>query len=153
MLPLRFEPSPILSRSTGRGDRKSCARPSMSNSVMRDRLWTLQHRFAPYLFVAPFVILFCCFWIYPLGRSAMLSFYKAVGPKNLRFAGLENFRFLLHDTLFWIAVGNTLVYTIGYLIIQIPSALGLALMLNSRLVRWRSFFRFAFFTPILVGQV
>ena len=119
----------------------------------RDRLWKFQHQFAPYFFVAPFVLLFCCFMIYPLGRSAMLSFYKAVGPKNLKFNGLENYSFMIHDKLFWIAVGNTLLYTIGYMTIQIPASLGLALMLNSRLVKWKPFFRFAFFTPILVGQV
>ncbi len=121
--------------------------------MQRDRLWAFQHRYAPYFFVAPFVILFCCFMIYPLGRSAMLSFYKAIGPQNLKFVGLGNFNFMIHDVLFWIAVANTIAYTIGYLLIQIPASLGLALMLNSRLVRWRSFFRFAFFSPILVGQV
>lgn len=119
----------------------------------RDRLWTWQHRYAPYLFVAPFVILFCCFLLYPLGRSIMLSFYKAVGPRNLKFEGLGNFRFMMTDYLFWIAVGNTILYTIGFLIIQIPAALGLALMLNSPRTKLRSFFRFAFFTPHLVGQV
>src|SRR5689334_21736423 len=119
----------------------------------RDRWWAWQHRFAPYLFVAPFVILFCCFLIYPLGRSIELALYKAVGPRNLRFEGLGKFRFMLTDYLFWIAVGNTVAFTIGYLLIQIPASLGLALMLNSKRTRFRSFFRFAFFTPHLVGQV
>src|SRR5687768_10469393 len=122
-------------------------------SPSRDRLWTIQHRYAPYLFIAPFVILFCCFLLYPLGRSITLSFYKAVGPRTLKFEGLGNFRFMLTDYLFWIAVANTVVYTIGFLMIQIPAALGLALMLNSPRTRFRSFFRFAFFTPHLVGQV
>ena len=119
----------------------------------RDRLWTFQYRYAPYFFIAPFIVLFCGFMLYPLGRSAMLSFYKAIGPQDLKFTGLDNYRFMIHDKLFWIAVANTVLYTIGYLTIQIPTSLGLALMLNSRLVRWRSFFRFAFFSPILVGQV
>jgi len=125
----------------------------MSTLASRDRLWTLQARLAPYLFVAPFILLFASFMIYPLARSAILSCYKAVGPKNLKFTGFDNYIFLIHDRLFWIAVLNTLGYTIGYLIIQIPASLLLALMLNSRIVKWRSFFRFAFFTPILVGQV
>jgi ABC-type sugar transport system permease subunit len=121
--------------------------------VNRDRLWAWQHRYAPYLFVAPFVILFCCFLLYPLGRSVALSFYKAAGPKHLVFTGLENFRFLLVDRLFWLAVLNTVVFTITFLILQIPVALGLALMLNSKRIWFRNFFRFAFFSPQLVGQV
>src|SRR5215204_2768572 len=118
----------------------------------RDRLWALQHRYAPYLFIAPFVVLFCCFLIYPLGRSVMLAFHKAVGPRNLKWEGFGNFDFMFHDYLFWIAVGNTVLYTVGFLSIQIPGALGLALMLNSPRTRFRAFFRFAFFTPHLVGQ-
>src|SRR3954462_12697237 len=113
----------------------------------RDRWRAFQSRYAPYFSVAPFVILFCCFLIYPLGRSVELSFYKAVGPKHLKFDGLGNFKFILTDYLFWFAVGNTVVFTIGYLLIQIPAALGLALMLNSPRTKLRNFFRFAFFTP------
>src|SRR6266511_2583359 len=64
------------------------------STASRDRWWAIQHRFAPYLFIAPFVVLFCCFLIYPLGRSIELSFYKAVGPKSLKFDGLGNFRFV-----------------------------------------------------------
>ncbi len=119
----------------------------------RDRLWAWQYRYAPYLFVAPFVILFCCFLLYPLGRSITLSFYKAAGPKHLVFAGFENFRFLLLDRLFWLAVLNTVAFTVAYLVLQIPVSLGLALMLNSKRIWFRNFFRFAFFSPQLVGQV
>jgi ABC-type sugar transport system permease subunit len=45
------------------------------------------------------------------------------------------------------------MFTILYLALQIPLSLGLALLLNSRSVRFRNFFRFAFFTPYLVGNV
>jgi ABC-type sugar transport system permease subunit len=125
----------------------------MFSPATRDRFWTWQHRYAPYLFMAPFIVLFCCFLIYPLGRSIILSFYKAVGPRNLRFEGLGNYRFIITDYLFWIAVANTVTYTVGFLSIQIPAALGLALLLNNPRTRFRAFFRFAFFTPHLVGQV
>jgi ABC-type sugar transport system permease subunit len=121
--------------------------------MLRQRLWKLQHRYAPYMFVAPFVILFLCFMIYPLGRSVILSLYKTAGPKNLRFVGLENYAFLLKDRLFYIALANTFYFTITMILVQIPLALGLAIMLNSKRVRGRSVFRFAFFSPHLVGQV
>src|SRR4051812_44351303 len=121
--------------------------------MMRAKLWAFQARYSPYLFVSPFIILFCTFLIYPLCRSFMLGFYKTAGPRNQLFIGLENYHFLLKDQLFWIAVGNTTLYVLMFLSIQIPASLGLAMLLNSKLVRCRSFFRFAFFSTHLVGQV
>jgi ABC-type sugar transport system permease subunit len=127
--------------------------PATTTITARQRLWALQHRYAPYFFTAPFVILFCTFMIYPLGRSIVLSMHKAIGPAHLKFVGLDNYRFLLFDRLFWLASINTAGYAVIFISIQIPLSLGLALLLNSKAVRGRNFFRFAFFTPVLVGQV
>src|SRR5437867_3785661 len=84
-----------------------------------DRLWALQHKYAPYLFVSPFVILFCVFLIYPLGRSIVLSLYKTAGPNHMKFVGLGNYRFLLSDLLFWRGAMNTAIYAILLLSLQI----------------------------------
>jgi ABC-type sugar transport system permease subunit len=120
----------------------------------QDRLWALQRRLAPYLFVSPFFILFCVFMLYPLVRSLLLSFYKTAGPNLQVFVGLDNYRFLLgHDILFWLAVANTVLFAVAFLVVQIPVSLGLAILLNSSNVRFRNFFRFSFFSPYLVGQV
>src|SRR5688500_10304558 len=118
-----------------------------------ERLWRLQHRCAPYLFLAPFVLIFCAFMLYPLCRSVVLSFYKAVGPRKLQFVGLDNYRFLLGDVLFWRSVLNTVYFAVLFLTIQIPLALGLSVLLNSRRVIGRSFFRFALFSTHMVGGV
>jgi len=120
---------------------------------MRQRLWTLQSRCAPYLFIAPFVALFCTFMLYPLGRSVVMSLYTWSGPRSRRFLGLGHYRYFLHDPVFGIAVLNTVIYTIGYLSLQIPCSLGLALLLNGRRVRFRNLFRFVFFSSHLVGNV
>lgn len=118
-----------------------------------ERLWKFQHRFAPYFFIAPFVVLFAVFLLYPLASSVQLSFYKTAGAREMKFVGLDNYRFLLTDSLFWIAVGNTTYFAVLFLSLQIPIALGLAVLLNSEKVRFRNFFRFAFFSPHLVGGV
>ena len=121
--------------------------------MKRDRFWIWQQRNAPYLFVAPFVVLFCTFMLYPLVRSVVLSLYNTSGPRSTRFVGLDNFLFILKDQLFHIALLNTLGYALAGLALQIPLALGLALALNSKKVRGRNVFRFAFFAPHLVGNV
>jgi len=116
-------------------------------------LFRLQHRYAPYLFVSPFVALFLTFTLYPLVKSILLSFYITNGPKSQIFVGLENFRFLWSDPVFHKAVWNTCVYAFFSVFLQLPMSLGLAMLLNSALVRGRNFFRFSFFSPHLVGQV
>ncbi len=116
-------------------------------------LWALQARMAPYLFVLPFVVLFACFMLYPLGRSLALSFQKTSGTRQAYSVGLGNYSYLFHDVLFWLACANTLLYAVLLLPLQLVASLGLALILSSRQVRFRHFFRFAFFSTYLVGQV
>lgn len=119
-----------------------------------ERNWfTLQHRIAPYLFVAPFVILFLTFGLWPLVKSLQLAFYATNGPKSNVFVGANNFRFLFADRDFHTAVWNTAVYAFWSVFLQLPLALGLALLLNKRWLKGRDFLRLAFFSPNLLGQV
>jgi ABC-type sugar transport system permease subunit len=128
------------------------ASPELYQLPRRSRLWRLQRNGAPYLFLAPFLILFFCFILYPLMNSIALSFEKTAGPRLTRFAGLAHFRFLLHDWLFWVAMANTIGFAIAFLCVQIPASLGLAMLLNHPRVRFRNVLRFAFFSSNLVGQ-
>jgi ABC-type sugar transport system permease subunit len=116
-------------------------------------LFRLQHRYAPYVFVAPFVAVFLVFGLYPLVKSLVLAFYVTAGPKSQTFVGLGNFAFLLSDPDFHRAVWNTCVFATCSVFLQLPMSLGLALLLNRRRLRGRSAFRFAFFSPYMVGMV
>jgi len=122
--------------------------------MKRDRLWKFQYRAAPYLFIAPFLVLFAVFLVYPLCTSCLLSLHRTEGAGHHTFIGLGNYRYLLlHDRIFGLAVLNTAAFTVTFLLLQVPISLGLAVLLNSKQVRWRSFFRFTFFSSYLVGQV
>ncbi|MEM1330246.1 MAG: sugar ABC transporter permease [Planctomycetota bacterium] len=107
----------------------------------------------PYALVAPFVLVFVVFVAYPLMLSLVLSTRQTFGPDTSAFVGFDNFAFLLSDPLFWTAVRNTLVFTAGSVFIQLPLALGLALLLNTRMLKGRALFRLVFFSPQLVGLV
>lgn len=120
---------------------------------MKSLVFKYQRYYAPYLFISPFLILFLVFGLYPLVKSLLLSFYITNGPKSQVFVGLANFRFLLQDKDFHIAVKNTLIFACCSVFLQLPMSLGLALLLNSSFVKARNFFRLAFFSPNLVGQV
>ena len=115
--------------------------------------WAFQRNAAPYVFVAPFIIVFCTFMLYPLIQSILLAFQTTSGPRSSVFVGLDNFRFMLQDRDFWIALKNTATFTFFSVFLQLPLSLGLALLLNARWVKGRNFFRLAFFSPHLVGQV
>ena len=116
-------------------------------------LHPLSKKYAPYLFVAPFVLTFIIFSVYPLLKSGLLSFYATSGPSHQRFVGLDNFIFLIRDPGFHKAVANTCVFAVFYVFLQLPLSLGLAVLLNRRQLTGRTLFRFAFFSPRLVGMV
>lgn len=107
--------------------------------------------FAPWLFIGPFVLTFGVFTIWPLLQSLILAFQQTYGPGTTRWVGLRNFEYLFGDPLFWRALSNTARFTLGSLFIQLPLALGLALLLNRPGIRGRGFFRLVFFAPSLVG--
>lgn len=112
----------------------------------------LQHRYAPYLFVSPFLILFTIFGLYPILKSLQLSLYFTNGPQDQVFVGAGNFQFLLRDPDFHTAVRNTVVFALCSVFLQLPLSLGLAMLLSQKWLKGRAFFRLAFFAPQLVGQ-
>ncbi|MFH1614332.1 MAG: sugar ABC transporter permease [Planctomycetota bacterium] len=119
------------------------------------KTWICKNKpgYAPYIFIAPFVFIFCAFMIYPMGKSIYLAFTATNGPKSVVWIGLDNFRFLMKDTDFWLAVKNTSVYAFFSLFLQLPLSLGLAVLLNKKWVKGRNALRFVFFIPNLIGQV
>lgn len=106
---------------------------------------------APYFFIAPFVLLFAVFTLYPLLYSVVMSLQQQQGPKNAEFVGLSNYKWLLADREFWLAMRNTFIFAGASVFIQLPASLGLAMLLNRPDVKGRSFFRLIFFAPVLVG--
>jgi ABC-type sugar transport system permease subunit len=115
--------------------------------------FSLQQRYAPYLFVSPFLLLFALFGAWPIVKSVALSVYATNGPKDAVFIGPANFRYLLADPDFHTAVRNTTVFAFFSVFLQLPLALGLALLLTQKWLRGRESFRLAFFFPNLLGQV
>lgn len=117
------------------------------------RLFRWQHRCAPYLFTAPFVLMFAVFALYPMAKSLVLALFITNGPKSQVFVGLANFAFLLRDPSFHKAAVNTAMFALGSVGLQLPLSLALAVLLNTKGLRLRGLWRFGFFSPYLLGQV
>jgi len=117
------------------------------------RLRRLDTKVSPYLYIAPFFVLFGIFGIFPLVYTA----YVSLTDRNLleptsHFIGLANYAELFHDSYFWNAVENTLGIWVISTIPQLLLALAIAHLLN-RSLRVRTFFRMSILLPQVTSLV
>lgn len=111
-------------------------------------------RKAAYLFIIPAVVLLAAFLLYPALQTVRYAFtdYNIMRPDRIKFCGLNNFIELFQDKDFWIAVKNTLHFTVLVVPFQTVLALALALLISSRR-KGVSIFRAAYFSPQVTSMV
>jgi ABC-type sugar transport system permease subunit len=126
---------------------------AQSRPTQSTRWFQRQAKLAPYLFIAPFFILFFIFFLFPSLAAVVLSFFKWNGISKPEFLGLRNFERIFGDPDFWQAAGNTAIYMVASLFIVVPLALVLAALLNSRHLGMRGIFRSTYFTPVVTSTV
>jgi multiple sugar transport system permease protein len=110
------------------------------------------------LFVAPALLVVGVFFFLPVVAALAVSFtdfdiYALADFGNLRVVGLQNYARLLQTPLFWQAFGNTLYFVVIGVPLSVGTSLGLALLLHSRLARFRGVFRTALFAPVVTTLV
>lgn len=105
-----------------------------------------------YAAISPFYLLFLCFGLIPVGFSLYVSLHRWDGLGPMEWAGLSQYRYLLGDTDFWTAVGNTIVIWALATFPMIFLAMVTAVMLNSA-VRFKNLYRFAYFLPNVTSVV
>ncbi len=105
------------------------------------------------LFLSPALILYAIFVLFPIVQAVRYSFFKWNGLTPLTdFIGLANYQRALADPVFQGAVQHNVLIVVLSLIVQIPFALGLALMLSRRF-RGRAILRLVFFAPYVIAEV
>jgi raffinose/stachyose/melibiose transport system permease protein len=105
------------------------------------------------LFLLPGLALYTLFVLFPILQAARFSLYDWNGLEPLdQFVGLANFERALNDPVFLGAVGHNALIVVLSLAIQIPFALGLAVLLNRRF-RGRTILRLLFFAPYVIAEV
>lgn len=111
-------------------------------------------RKAAYIFIIPAVVLLAAFLLYPALQTIRYAFtdYNIMRPDRIKFCGLNNFIELFQDKDFWIAVKNTLHFTVVVVPFQTILALALALLISSRR-KGVSIFRAAYFSPQVTSMV
>ena len=119
--------------------------------MKRLRSLPYSQKVAPYVFIAPFVIIFLIFFLYPIVSTIIMSFQNVV-PGKSEFIGLKNYKNMMNKT-FFTALKNSATYTFFTCLILIPVPMFLAVLLNSKKMVAKGFFRSSLFLPALVCVV
>ena len=115
--------------------------------------WFHRHRraLAPWLFLAPGVLFFLLYVIFPIFQSFEISLYKWDGLGEARYIGFENYYKLFNDRAFEISLWNNLKWLVLYLL-AIPAGLFIAIFLNQTVTGIR-LYKSLFFFPFVISQV
>ncbi len=102
----------------------------------------------------PAAVLIITFLIVPIGLTFVLAFTdaKLISPRPAQFIGADNFVRLFENGTFWASLRNTIIFTIVIVPFQSGLALGLALLVNTRM-RGTNFFRTVYFLPLVTSIV
>ncbi|WP_136706183.1 sugar ABC transporter permease [Agromyces sp. H66] len=128
-------------------------RPARSDLTFRQKVSRFDYAFSPFLYVAPFFILFAAIGVFPIVYTMNVSLYdwhllKGQGD----FVGLENYVSVLSDPFFWNAFGNTVSIFLLSAIPQLVIATGIAALLDQA-IRGKTFWRMSILLPYIVAPV
>lgn len=137
---------------TPASDRAADAAPKLR----RDRL--SRHNLAGWLYSTPFLAFFLTFMAFPIAATLLMSFTDfglrdVTHPLDAEFIGLRNYTELFQDELFLKALFNTVYFVVLGVPLTIGGGLFAAVLLNSGIGRFRTFFRVGFYAPVVTAIV
>lgn len=119
----------------------------------RPRRLVIRETVTSYLFLLPFLLFFIVFVIYPMFMCVYTSFFDATMGREDIFIGLENYKRLFADDVFWIALKNTMVIVLVSVPITCIFSLWVASVISKMPVAATSLFRCIFYLPVVTGSV
>lgn len=108
---------------------------------------------APYILLAPFLVIFTAFFVVPAINSIVTAFQDSEGGGPVEWVGLDNFVRVFQDPLFLAAAGNTGFFVLVSVVVIFPISLALALLVHPLWVRGQALFRVLLITPAVVAPV
>lgn len=110
-------------------------------------------QFAPYLFVAPFLLSFAAFYAWPMLYAFGLSLTNWRGTGAPKWLGAGNYTYLLQNPDFWGALGNSALLWVLIIPAQLFVGLMLAVALSNARLRFKAFYRTAFIAPFITPLI
>jgi multiple sugar transport system permease protein len=128
---------------------------SSLTTAQRMSSWWQRHerKAAPYLFIAPFFVVFVTIFLGPILAGFYISLAQWNGIGQVKFVGIANYVRLFQDQTVGLAATNTLWYVGGAVLVVCPAALGIASALKQRVVRYKTAFRVVYFLPVLTSTI
>jgi multiple sugar transport system permease protein len=125
----------------------ACMGPNGNRLIgrMQREVWGL-------LFIAPFALLFLIFEAYPIINAFYLSLFN-YGLGTKAWVGLDNYTHLFHDAVFRRSLANTFGFVIGSVPVVLVFSLFAAILIYNKNKHLASFFRGAFYLPLVTSQV
>ena len=117
------------------------------------RRLVMQENIAAYLFLLPFLVFFVGFVLYPMFMCVYTSFFDANMGKEDVFIGIANYKELMNDEIFWIALKNTMVIVLVSVPVTCAFSLWVASIISKMHVASTSAFRCIFYLPVVTGSV
>lgn len=105
----------------------------------------------PYIFVFPFMVSFIMLTLYPTIQAIIMSFQRIL-PGQVEFIGLQNYQRIFNQA-FYKALTNSTIYMLLTVLILVTVPIILAIFLDSKLVKFKTFYRSALFIPALTSIV
>lgn len=111
-----------------------------------------------YYFLSPALILIFIFFLLPVLAAFLMSFtdfdiYSLGNFSYIQFVGFRNYIQIFNDALFWMALKNTFYFVIVGGPLSISVSLTAALLINSKLIKFKGLFRLIYFTPVVTTLV
>ncbi len=106
---------------------------------------------APYLFLAPLLVLLAAFILYPVIMNLVASFTEWKGYGPMKWIGLSNYRAMMSDQAFWTSISNTAIL-VCYIPVSTIVTVFVAALLREGLRGWQAY-RAIFYIPNLLGPV
>ncbi|MCL7749928.1 carbohydrate ABC transporter permease [Halalkalibacter alkaliphilus] len=127
--------------------------PPVNKPTKKNKITKLFYspKFAPYLFVFPFIAGFLIFFLYPIISTIIMSF-QDVKIASSEYVGIDNYQ-RLNNQRFFTAITNSAQFTFWTILVLIPIPLMLAVFLNSKLTLFKNLFKSALFIPALTSVV
>ncbi|MCM3164867.1 carbohydrate ABC transporter permease [Metabacillus litoralis] len=119
-----------------------------SNKVLK---FLNSKKVVPYIFVSPFILSFLVLSLYPSIQAIIMSFQRVL-PGQTTFIGMSNYSRVLNPT-FYKALSNTSIYVLLTVLILVITPIILAVLLDSKLVKFKTFFRASLFLPALASTI
>lgn len=123
----------------------------MSNQS-NSKILARKEAISAYLFLAPALLFFGGFVVVPMGIAIFSSFFH-YGLDTFEFAGIDNYRKMFQDSIFWLALKNTLLI-VGIAVPTVTAfSLWVATVINPMNSLPRSIYRCIFYLPVVTGSV